>query len=579
MNKHFVLLLLPVVVWSMPQSVGAGEQELWAGPRPNHRYNIPDPSPGVFVGPDWLFVQEADTFRYDDNLPFDAWAWDKAGNGWGLKFISPAESITLTGILAHFYLGWPVPGGNRAQFKVLAADGPGGTPGREMWSSPIVNITRGQWNYVPVGFPMMGKAYYIFYVQADPFPACPGFSIDAANNAPSHRKWVYSATDACSEDSRRGEWLIRSVIGWSPQSVNAAALYFGTDMPPDTAPNIDLPVSTVVKNLGTDPIPAGTPVRLRVTGPQGYLYESMMPLAVTLNRGQSANVSFTPVWRIPALQGSYRISSWVETVGEQWPLDDTISYDLSVANWIQYANYDRPSWLIYRGDERATKFNPAHFGLQYPVSLYRARHQFYYDPRYPWPDSTFRFKVYAADGQTLLYQSAPLEAVPGAPGPSVTADFDSALVVTDEFYVSIDPVSPSGHPSSVADDSSDGRSFWGSAGSWTRETYGEYLTSVACRGAIGIAETARPALPEFQVRGRPNPVSRFLAVDWRVPAKQVLNVGLYDAVGRPVREMRLTGEGQSGTAVIDVRYVPAGVYVLRLQTESGAASQKLVLRP
>lgn len=557
----------------------AGDEQ-WLGPSPWHHYRVVEPEPGIFRSTPELFRPAMDTFNYDDNIPADVWAWTQAGFGWGVKFASPAESLNLAGLLVHFYLDWPSPGSNRASFKVFNDSGLNGAPGAELWSSGVVSIVRGQWNFVSIGRTIAGSGYYVFYVQADSFPLCPGLPIDAHNNAPSHRKWAYSPGGVFSEDVRRGDWLIRSVVDWSPQDTNAAALYFASNMPADTVPGIDLGIRVMVKNLGASPLPAGTPVRLRIIGPQGYVYDDTAVTASVLSRGQTAQMTFSPAWRIPATEGNYRIQSWTEAAGEQWPGDDTIAYDLSIARWCHYANFERLFWLSQAAAERATMFNPADFGLQYPVGVTRLRHQFYCDQSAPWPDSTFYFKVYAGDGQALLYQSAPIEAEPGMPGPIVVHDLDPMLVLgSGQFYVSVAPVHPSGHPSSCASDSSKGHSFSGSAGAWQQWELGEFFTSASCRSRVGVAESSLPLMlePRLEIASYPNPAAGEVRIRWQKPGPGHLSVSLCDPAGRMVRELRRFETGLSGTLVLDTRELRPGVYFVRLETESAAATHKLIL--
>lgn len=553
--------------------------EQWVGHNPQHSYQIPNPEPGIFPESPQAFMPAVDTFKYDDGMPGSAWCWNQGGNGWGVKFISPSDNVTLTGALVHFYSGWPQPGGTNAMFKVYADDGPGGTPGTEIWASDTVTIVRGEWNFIPVDEPIIGTNYYIFYVQVDSNPMCPGLSIDAFNNAPSHRMWTYSETDGFAEDARRGEWLIRAVCDWEWQTTNATAQYFASNMPLDTTPDINLYVRTFVKNLGTATIPAGTPVRLQVTGPQSYVYEDTMNTSADLPSGQRVQINFSPAWRIPQTSGNYAIKVWPEAAGEQWPADDPITYDLSVAQWIEYADFDGLNWLTWGGPMRATHFDPGDFGLQYPVGLSRARHQFYAHPQYPWPDSSFRFKVYGDDGSTLLYESDEVEAAPGTPGPITYCDFDSTLIIeSGTFYVAVAPVSSSGHPSSCGDGEPDGHSFQGQPGSWIPWTMGEYFTSASCQGGVGIGEGGISVRqPRLSVSGYPNPVGDFVTIRWQVPNRQSVRVELYDATGRCVRHLYSSQQGLTGSTTLDARSLPAGIYLVRLEAASGTATRKLVL--
>lgn len=572
MRRNVLLLVLLVCGLTV-----AGTEQ-WIGQSPVQSYQIPDPQPGVFPDEPGMFMPAVDTFKYDDGMPGSAWCYNQGGNGWGVKFISPSDNVTLTGALVHFYDGWPTPGGTDAMVKVFAADGPGGTPGTEVWASDTLTITRGQWNFVPIDEPIIGNDFFIFYVQVDSNPMCPGLSIDAQNNAPSHRMWAYTETDGFSEDSRRGEWLIRAVCNWDWQTTNATAQYFASNMPLDTVPDINLYVRTFVKNLGTSTIPAGTPVRLHIAGPQGYTYDDTLNTAADLQSGQRIQMNFSPAWRIPQTSGNYAISVWPEAAGEQWPSDDTITYDLSVAEWIEYADFDGLNWLYWGGPMRATQFDPADFSLQYPVGISRVRHQFYWHQQYPWTDSTFQFNVFGDDGMTLLYESEEIEALPGAPGPITYCDFDSTLVIeSGTFYIAVVPVSGS-HPSSCGDGDPDGHSFTGQPGSWIPWTLGELFTSASCQGGVGIGEGGSAVRkPTLSVDGYPNPVADFVTIRWEVPGRQAVSVDLYDATGRLVREVYSSQQSLTGSASVDARELPAGIYLVRLEATSGTATRKLVL--
>jgi len=575
MRKTSVLLL------TLAFGLALAGSELWIGPSAQFHYDIPNPEPGVFPKGPGVFTSVVDTFKYDDGMPGSAWAWNEAGNGWGMKFISPGDNITLAGALLHFYSGWPDPGGDRALVKVFADDGANGAPNSLLWESDTLTIVRGQWNYVPIDEQIIGSNYYIFYVQVDDNPNCPGFSIDAFNNAPSGYKWTYTA-GAFAEDARRGEWLIRSVVDWDPQDVNASALYFASNMPIDTTPGINFFIRTFIKNLGNDPLPVGTPVKLRIAGPRSYVHEGQVLTTTVLNRGQQQQVNFTPLWNIPSVSGLYTIRCWTEADGEQYPGNDTIVYNLSVAQWIEYYDPDGLNWLTWQAPERAVKFDPSGFGLQYPVGLGRARHTFYLHPQYVWPDTSFRFHVYADDGFTLLYESDEIEARPGSPGPATTFDFDSLLIFeSGEFYIAVVPSHFSGHPSSSGDGTHQSRSFTGSPGGWTPWTLGEFFTSASVQGGVGLSEGDRRYVgePRLSLDGYPNPVADFVTVRWNLPRRQAVEVNLYDATGRLAQNLYSARGGPlNGAVQLDTRELPAGIYLLRLEASDGSVTRKLVLQ-
>ncbi len=574
MRKLVVLML----VFGFGLAMAGAEQ--WIGVNHVHNYTIQNPEPGIFPDAPNVFRPAVDTFKYDDNMPANAWAYSQGGSGWGVKFISPSDNVTLAGALVHFYDGWPSPGGTNALVKVYADDGTHGAPGTEIWASDTVTITMGQWNFIPIDEPIFGSNYYIFYVQVDSYPMCPGMSLDAFSNAPSHRMWTYTATDGFAEDQRVGEWLIRAVLDWSPQEHNAAPLYFATNMPMDTVPDINFYVRAMIKNLGTEDLLAGTPVRLHITGPNAYTYDDTMNTTVDLGQGQTQQMNFSPAWRIPSTTGAYQVQVWTEAADEQWPADDTIRFDLSVAEWIQYGDYTAGYWIYWGGPQRATQFDPADFELTYPVGVTRVRTQFYLHPDFPWPDSSFYFKIYGDDGSTMLYESDILEAPAGGPGPVISHDLDSMLIFpSGGFYVAVDPVSSTSHPSSFADDESDGHSFVGSPGAWQPpRDIGEYLISASACGNVGIGEGGPSVTePTLSVVSYPNPVSDMVTVRWQVPSRQQVSVNLYDATGRLARNLYSASDGLEGSVTLDARSLAAGIYLVRLETRDGAATRKLVL--
>ncbi len=336
--------------------------------------------------------------------------------------------------------------------------------------------------------------FYIFYKQVGADPNCPALSIDAFDNAPSHRKWAMDSAGDFSEDKTRGDWLIRAVLDWAPQDTNAAAVWFGTNMPVDTVPNINFSIRAWVRNMGNDPLPRGTPVRLSISGPSSYTYDDTAATVAVLNHGATSMVSFTPAWHIPDVAGEYNIKVWTEAAGEMWPADDTIAYDLSCLKWIQYHTDANLHWLTWAAPERAVKFSPADFSLDYPVAILRVRASFYEHDTIPWPDSSFTFKIYGGDGQTLLLESDTLEAIPGRPGPYVASDLDFGVAMIDSgsFYVAVRPVSSTGHPASCGDSSAGGRSYYGSPGSWylwdpdtSQSVGGELFISAVAQGSGG----------------------------------------------------------------------------------------------
>lgn len=517
-----------------------------------------------------------DTLVYDDNIRFTAWVWHRGGNGWGMKFISPAPSIRLFGALVMLWdTTWPVPGSGRFKVRVLKDDGPHGAPGTLIYESGIISGVRGAWNFVRIDTPIVNTNFYIFYIQPDSFPLCPGLCIDGVSNAPDKILWQYTA-GSYSVDKRRGEWFIRAVIDWTPQDSNLKTTVFGI-MPFDTVPRIGLTLRATVRNIGRQTVPTGVPVKLRIVGPYGYIYEDIdQATTVSLARRHSQTITFTPAWRIPDTSGTYQIIVWHEFANDAYRFNDTIRRSLGVAAWITYADWARPRYLTWAGPQRATRFYPADFRLTYPFEITRVKHQFYWHSAHPWPDSIFRFRIYGDDGEILLYESDTIRA------------FSYPLVIehpveppvrinSGTFYVAVVPRSWTGHPSTLADSIHRGKSFRGAPGYWQPWTPGEFFTAASVRLLVGIEETDNYPI-EFDVKEITNP-KREIRINWQIPKGMWMKIRLYDVSGKIIRHFYKDAKEspQRGVITIDNKSLPRGIYILHFETPGYQERKKLIL--
>lgn len=232
------------------------------------------------------------------------------------------------------------------------------------------------------------------------------------------------------------------------------------------------------------------------------------------NTGRRTPHSFTNMavrtYRLE-LRGAYRLAprgdqpKWDSRVSVRKGQTTTIGATLQAppeSLWVTYASANHVdwgiSWGVRMGPERAMKFNPRDFGFDYPVNIRKVRASFHLWGTDPWPDSGFRFRIYGSDGQTMLYQSPVLLAVPGnAKGPAVVHELSIPILVdSGDFYVAVSPVDTSGLPSSVVvwgyiershspiprpPANPNGRSYTGSPGHWSRLDVGEFLLSVQLR--------------------------------------------------------------------------------------------------
>ncbi|MEO0092749.1 MAG: T9SS type A sorting domain-containing protein [candidate division WOR-3 bacterium] len=574
MQKPMCLLLLGLVVGISLASDGT----LWIGKSRPEAFSCPNPTPTLTQLPTGD-NPDTDTLYYDERTAYTAWIYYRENNGWGVKFNAPADNGTITGALVYLWSSsWPVPGGNRFKVRVVDSDGPNGAPGTTLYESDIVTGNRGQWNNVPMSVPFTNRNFYIFYVQVDSYPMCPALGIDRFDNAPDGVKWQLTSGSYSQESDRFGEWLIRALIDWTPQNNNMGTLFFG-NMPIETLPNISLQMRGTVKNFGSQPAAAGVPVKMQITGPLGYVYNDFdQATTVTLQRGQTQLITFSPNWHVPDTMGNYTIKIWTELAGDEYPQNDTITRTLSIGRWITYANWNNPYWITWASPERAVEFIPGNFGLTYPFSISRVKAQFYLHPQRPWDDSLFSFKIYGNDGATLLYQSDTIR----SPGSSTqTHDVVPPVAITSgNFYVAVAPRSYSGFPSSLADDSVQNHSFYGGAGSWIPWPYGELFIAAAVRQGVGIEEKSNPAFsrPKLTVTNYPNPTNNLIRIEWQIPEKGNLRIDLFDVTGREVKTIYDNYAEANGIIYMRTEDLAAGAYLIRLRNGKETATAKLLVQ-
>jgi len=146
--------------------------------------------------------------------------------------------------------------------------------------------------------------------------------------------------------------------------------------------------------------------------------------------------------------------------------------------------YDGAASLTWAAGERAVFYDVTDFGFSYPMELSEISHGFYHHPAYPWgDDTTFTFKIYDADGTTVLFESDVLTALEQWNDTVLT--LDTPLTVTDNFWVSVAVTNmETGFPSSLFDsDTMNLHGYLGTPGEWAE--YADWATMVYIDGADG----------------------------------------------------------------------------------------------
>lgn len=143
------------------------------------------------------------------------------------------------------------------------------------------------------------------------------------------------------------------------------------------------------------------------------------------------------------------------------------------SGWVSYYN-GVDGWFAFQGPVRAMKMDLADFGMEPPVEVESLR-TWWYDGMGSFTDSTFTFRIYAANGSTMLWESETLRAPRGNRwtryGLSTPFVLDSGM-----FYIAtwLKDHSQWAHPYVNVDTGPTRYSYYGNAGSWTLDNAGEY---------------------------------------------------------------------------------------------------------
>jgi|GEM_PF-1207314 len=245
-------------------------------------------------------------------------------------------------------------------------------------------------------------------------------------------------------------------------------------------------------SLQVNSTPAGTVITL-----DGVNTGRRTPYLFTNVAAGSHRLALRGVYRLPPRGDQPGWDSTVKVIEGQTTVAEASLKAPPESLWATYASpadidYGA-AWGVRSGLERVVKFNPHDFGFDYPVKIRKLRATFGLG-YFPWPDSSFRFRIFGKDGLTLLYESPVLEAIPGnAKGPAVVHEMSAPILVdSGDFYVAVAPLDTNGVPPSVIvwglvngtpgaipgpPRNPNGRSYTGSPGHWSRLDDGEFLIS------------------------------------------------------------------------------------------------------
>jgi hypothetical protein len=91
---------------------------------------------------------------------------------------------------------------------------------------------------------------------------------------------------------------------------------------------------------------------------------------------------------------------------------------------------------------------------------------------------------------------------------------------------------------------------------------------------VGLAERSPPALEHIALSATPNPASGVVRIRCTLPGNIKANLRMYDVFGRRVYS---SFGFRTSTFQLDLQSMPAGVYLLRLDSDLGSTTRKLVI--
>jgi len=153
-----------------------------------------------------------------------------------------------------------------------------------------------------------------------------------------------------------------------------------------------------------------------------------------------------------------------------------IFFFFNLGRWVSYCN-ETPELFAFYGQEKAMFIHPPDFGITYPLQIESLRTRFY-SSMGGFTDSAFVYKIYAGDGQTVLFESETLLAI-RPPQQFRYALREPVVIESGDFYIAVAGRSynqPFGYPFIATDDNPNPqKSFYGLPGNWTLSEYGEYF--------------------------------------------------------------------------------------------------------
>lgn len=128
------------------------------------------------------------------------------------------------------------------------------------------------------------------------------------------------------------------------------------DLPDFVQTSSSTTIKATVQNLGGDVASAGVPVKLRIEGPESYVYTDEEATTVDLATDETEQIIFTPDWVAPEVLCNYTVTIWTELTGDAVSDNDTLADVVTVyragglAESFTGETFPPAGWTVYSFD-------------------------------------------------------------------------------------------------------------------------------------------------------------------------------------------------------------------------------------
>ena len=181
---------------------------------------------------------QAVELAYDDGAADDEWSWSGGDGGMANEFVPPVYPAEITHL--RFYILYN--GDNNGySAHIYDNDGPGGSPGTELWTTTVANPASADWSEIDVPAGAVTITSGLFYVAWMQMGDTIRFGLDADAPPFSRRAWEYTGSWSTSRRAPNSDLMIRCSV----RDLEPAPLPYRRMQPADSSTQ-DLNTSNVV---------------------------------------------------------------------------------------------------------------------------------------------------------------------------------------------------------------------------------------------------------------------------------------------------------------------------------------------